>query len=190
MASFGSLCRQGADTSHFAVVGALARSYLGPTVHPASSGTRPAAKTEDRKNFFWDITALLRALRSGLEFWAVELTPEPRGRLAAQARPLARSVLRARPGLHRASQRDLRRSNRWVPIPARLQALFQSLGRSSTGEDASYDSRLPPRRANPPRGRAGRSQELALGKRQPSLASAPERSRPERVEHYGSVHPL
>src|SRR5580704_18683833 len=72
-ASFGSLCRQGSETSHFAVVGAVARSYLGPTVHPARNTAKPVAPSKGRKVFLWGITitASLRALR-----WCSELSME------------------------------------------------------------------------------------------------------------------
>src|SRR5580658_3214666 len=76
-ASFGSLCRQGSETSHFAVVGAVARSYFGPTVHPARNKTKPAAHKKGRKIFLWGITitASLRALRSRSELWTQAPAP-------------------------------------------------------------------------------------------------------------------
>src|SRR5580692_2442462 len=85
-ASFGSPCRQGSDTSHFAVVGAVARWYLGPTVHPARNKTKPVALSKGRKIFIWGttITASLRALRSCSELWMEGPAPVLRSRLAVR----------------------------------------------------------------------------------------------------------
>src|SRR6202041_3295950 len=85
-ASFGSPCRQGSETSHFAVVCALARSDLGPTVHPARNETQPAAHRHGTRSFLWGIAipALLRALPSFSELWMEALAPGPQRRLAVR----------------------------------------------------------------------------------------------------------
>src|SRR5690348_4902044 len=74
-ASLGVLCRQGGETSQFAAVGALARSYLGPIVHPANNETAEAARVANSRDFLSSITAGLRALHSWRELWVAARRP-------------------------------------------------------------------------------------------------------------------